>query len=111
MAVIEYMRVRCTKQEDYTGGDDLSFYLNDIHVGNIDGVTSGYDKNHEKSAFLGDLWVDEGTVFKVEEWDLEGNDVLVEYRITSSDISSGEVVVADQITSADYEFTLHIVDI
>ena len=49
---------------------------------------------------------------KIEEYDaLDFNDVLLEYTITSSDISSGTVTLRDQITSADYEFEIHIVDI
>ena len=39
------------------------------------------------------------------------NDVLLEYTITSSDISNGSVSLRDQITSADYEFEVFIVNI
>ena len=41
MAVIEHIVIRCHKQEDVTGSDDLKVYLNDVHMGNIDGISSG----------------------------------------------------------------------
>ena len=112
MAVIEHIEIRCNKQEDSTGSDDLKFYLNNMHVGNVDSMSSGDYRDVDKSILYGELWIDEGTVLKVEEYDaLDFNDVLVEYSITSSDISNGTVSLFDRISSADYEFTLHIVDI
>jgi hypothetical protein len=112
MSVIEHIEINCVKQEDSTGSDDLKFYVNGIHVGNVDGVSSGDYKDVTKSLLYGELWVDEGSVLKIEEYDaLDNNDVLVEYTITGSDISNGSVFLRDQITSAEYEFTVHIVNI
>ena len=110
MSVIEHIEVSCIKQEDWTGTDDLKFYLNDIHVGSRDGFASGDRKDIGKTDLWGELWVDEGTVLKVEEFDFDRNDVLLEYRITSSDISSGSVRLRDQISGAAYEFTVHFVE-
>jgi hypothetical protein len=110
MSVIEHIEIRCIEQEDYTGTDDLKFYLNGIHVGNLDNVSPG---NHDvgKTDLWGELWVDEGTVLKIEEYDTLGsNDVLLEYTITGSDISNGSVFLRDQISSAKYEFTVHFVE-
>ena len=110
MSVIEHIKVNCIKQEDWTGTDDLKFYLNGIHVGSKDGIASGDVADVDKTYLWGELWVDEGTVLKIEEFDLDRNDVLLEYRITSSDISSGSVSLRDQLSGAEYEFTVHFVE-
>ena len=110
MSVIEHIEILCIEQEDYTGTDDLKFYLNGIHVGNLDNVSPG-PHDVGKTHLWGELWVDEGTVLKIEEYDTLGaNDVLLEYTITGSDISNGSVFLRDQISSAKYEFTVHFVE-
>jgi hypothetical protein len=109
MSIIEHIRIRCEEQEDYTGTDDLNFYINDVFIGTTS-IGSGETKDVGRS-YLTEMFISDGDVLKIWEFDaLDPSDLLLEHRISDSDISSGSITLNDQLSTAKYRFEIYFVE-
>jgi hypothetical protein len=110
MNFIEKIVVTCNEQEDYTGSDDLTFYINGALLGYasiVTGQTKSFDAGSAISAFRDGIIIAEGDRLQVWEHDLiDSSELLLDYTVTDADISNGSVSLIDICDSADYVFDI-----
>ncbi len=89
MGYITHIRIECRRQEDWTGSDDLDFYVDHTYLGRVR-IGSGETKDVTGSTLLFDHgFVDDGQTIKVYEDDFDPDDLILEHRVTASEIQNG----------------------
>jgi hypothetical protein len=106
MNFISRITVKCIKQDDLTGSDDLHFFVNGNFIGKVSMSTGETKEIDGENIPAGGAAIAVGDEIKVEEFDIvDPNDLLFKHVITQVDIRQGsfsEVVN----NNAHYEFTI-----
>jgi hypothetical protein len=108
MSAIEKMTITCTTQEDWTGSDDLDFYIDSVYLGRLT-MTSGETRTVDGPGLLfGDtIYAEAGQTLTIKEFDaVDPSDVLLSHTISDSDIDAPTITLHDQSASADYTFEI-----
>ncbi|MEO6550850.1 MAG: hypothetical protein ABIN94_22800 [Ferruginibacter sp.] len=108
MNIIKKITVKCIKQDDLTGSDDLHFFINDNFIGRAS-ISSGETKEFDGASLIvggGPIFIDPEDEFRIDEFDIaDPNDLLFKHKITKSDIQS-RIYSETLDGNAKYEFTL-----
>jgi hypothetical protein len=108
MNFIKKILVKCDKQDDLTGSDDLHFFVNGNFIGRAS-ISTGETKEFDGASILaggGPIIIDPGDECRIEEFDIgDPNDLLFNHVITQNDINNGSVTKSFE-EGAKYEFTL-----
>jgi hypothetical protein len=106
MSAIEKIVVTCKEQEDWTGSDDLDFYMSDSYIGRLTIQTGETRTVVGPGMLFGDtIWVDEGATLTVVEADLVGDDPILSHTFADSDLDT-TITLFDQSPSAKYTFEI-----
>jgi hypothetical protein len=108
VSAIEQITVTCTKQEDYTGSDDLDFYMDDSYLGRMTISTGETRTAVGPGLVIGDtIYTSPGSTLTVYENDLvDSSDLVLSHTVTDGDLDAPCIRLQDQITSADYTFDI-----
>lgn len=109
MSYIEHIHIECTRQEDWTGSDDLDFYVDQTYVGRVT-ISSGETKDVDGSTMLFQHgFVDAGNTIYVYEDDFDPDDLVLSHYVTQTDISNG-LHTKNTSGNCDYSFQFTFVE-
>jgi hypothetical protein len=110
MAKIVRIKIECTRQEDWTGSDDLDFYIDDQYLGRVT-IASGQSREVDGSNGLYDAsWIESGQTIKVYEDDFDWDDLVLEYRPSDDEIRQG-FTTSNTAGDCNYTFEFEFIDI
>jgi hypothetical protein len=110
MAKITRITVTCTRQEDWTGSDDLDFYVDTTYLGRCT-IGTGQTRDMDGSNGLYDAaWANEGQTITVYEDDMDPDDLVLSHTVTASDISGG-LKTANTSGNCTYDFAFEFTEI
>ncbi|HEV8568119.1 MAG TPA: hypothetical protein VGQ92_13740 [Actinoplanes sp.] len=89
MAYITRIGVHCIRQEDWTGSDDLDFYVDSTYLGRVT-IGTGETRDVDGSTMLFDHgFVYEGQTISVYEDDFDPDDLVLSHSVTEDEIQNG----------------------
>lgn len=89
MGYITRIHIECTRQEDWTGTDDLDFYVDHTYLGRVT-IGTGQTKDVDGSTMLFQHgFVDPGQTITVYEDDFDPDDLVLSHVVTESEIQNG----------------------
>jgi hypothetical protein len=110
MAKITRITVTCYRQEDWTGSDDLDFYVDTTYLGRCT-IGTGQTRDMDGSNGLYDAaWATEGQTITVYEDDMDPDDLVLTHSVSASDIQNG-FTTANTSGNCSYNFAFEFVDI
>jgi hypothetical protein len=110
MAKITRIKVTCSRQEDWTGSDDLDFYVDTTYLGRCT-IGTGETRDMDGSNGLYDAaWANEGQTITVYEDDMDPDDLVLSHTVSASDIQAG-LTTANTSGNCSYNFAFEFVEI
>lgn len=89
MAYITRIQIQCYRQEDWTGSDDLDFYVDSTYLGRVT-IASGETRDVDGSTMLFQHgFVDPGQTITVYEDDFDPDDLILSHMVSDSEIQNG----------------------
>lgn len=89
MAYITRIGIHCIRQEDWTGSDDLDFYVDSTYLGRVT-IGTGETRDVDGSTMLFQHgFVDPGQTIAVYEDDFDPDDLVLSHTVTDSEIHNG----------------------
>ncbi|MFL6140877.1 MAG: hypothetical protein ACJ72N_03260 [Labedaea sp.] len=89
MAYITRITIHCIRQEDWTGSDDLDFYVDQTYLGRVT-IATGDTRDVDGSTMLFQHgFVDAGQTISVYEDDFDPDDLILSHNVTQDDINNG----------------------
>lgn len=89
MAYITRIKISCIRQEDWSGSDDLDFYVESTYLGRVT-IATGESRDVEGSTMLFQHgFVEPGQTITVYEDDFDPDDLILSHTVSESDIQDG----------------------
>ena len=89
MAYITRIQISCARQEDWSGSDDLDFYVDSTYLGRVT-IASGESRDVDGSTMLFQHgFVEAGQTISVYEDDFDPDDLILSHYVTNDEIHNG----------------------
>jgi len=102
MAYITRIQIHCIRQEDWTGSDDLDFYVDQTYLGRVTIASGGTEDRDSSNMLFEHGFVNAGQTISVYEDDFDPDDLILSHYVTDDDINNG---LHTNNTSGNCEYT------